>query len=136
MATPIPERDTRDTMLAAHPIPNNVKGAQKLDEYITDLLSENKKLRTLSQETTLKDTQEKFASILDLLTRLWSFIEAEQEILLEDDGEAISGHMQITGSFEQTILPIGQALNSITYQRRLNVLNTLINNFERTQPGS
>ena len=36
--------------------------------------------------------------------------------------------MEIAGSFEQTIILNGQALNSIPYWRRLNVLKTLIGN--------
>ena len=42
--------------------------------------------------------------------------------------EVISGQMEIAGSFEQTIPLNGQALNSITYWRRLNVIKTLIVN--------
>ena len=40
----------------------------------------------------------------------------------------IPEQMEIAGSFEQTIILNGQALNSIPYWRRLNVLKTLIGN--------
>ena len=49
--------------------------------------------------------------------------------------------MEIATLFEQSILQKVQAFNAITYQRRLNILNTLIDNsiktgnFERTDPG-
>ena len=68
-----------DKILAANPIPHNVKGIQKLDECIKELLSNNKKLSTLNQEKTLKGTQEKAASILGPLTRLWNIMEAERK---------------------------------------------------------
>ena len=54
-------------------------------------------------------------------------MEAEREALPDDD-EAISGHMEIATLFEQSILLISQAFNAITYHRRLNILNILIDN--------
>ena len=99
----------------------------KLDEYIKELLSDSKKLSTLNQEKALKGTQDKVALILGPLTRLWSIMEAEREALPDDD-EAISGHMEIATLFEQSILLISQAFNAMTYHRRLNILNTLIDN--------
>ena len=99
----------------------------KLDEYIKKLLSDSKKLSTLNQEKALKGTQDKVALILGPLTRLWSIMEAEREALPDDD-EAISGHMEIATLFEQSILLISQAFNATTYHRRLNILNTLIDN--------
>ena len=94
-----------------------------------ELLSENKKLTKLNQEKSLKGTREKVVSILGSLTRLWSIMEAEQEILPGDSHKAVSEHIKIAGSLEQKILFIGQVFNSISRQRRLlNVLNTLIDN--------
>ena len=62
------------------------------------------------------------------LTRLWNIMKAEQETFSDDDDEATSGHMEIATLFEQSILLLGQAFNAITYRRRLNILNTLIDN--------
>ena len=50
MSKHISERHIDDKVLSSHPIPNNVKGMQKLDENIKELLSENKKSLTLNQE--------------------------------------------------------------------------------------
>ena len=79
MLTHVSEKDIHEKILATNPIPYNVKGIQKLDEYIKE------KLR-LNQEKALKGTQEKVASILGPLTRFWSIMEAERE--------ATSGHME------------------------------------------
>ena len=72
----------------------------------------------------MKGTQEKVASILALLAKFWNIREAEREI----NDKVVSGYMEIVGLFEQIFLFIGQAFNSVTYQRRLNVLNTLTDN--------
>lgn len=44
-------------------------------------------------------------------------MEAEREIILEDNDEVFSGYTEIRGLFEQTILHIDQTFNLITYQR-------------------
>ena len=55
-------------------------------------------------------------------------MEAEREALPDNDDEATSGHLEIAALFEQSILLIAQAFNTITYHRRLYILNTLIDN--------
>ena len=65
-------------------------------------------------------------------------METERETLPDNGDEAISGQMEIATLFEQSIILVGQVFNVITYQRRLNILDTLIDNskekgnFERT----
>lgn len=43
MSTHLSERDKHDKILTSHTFPNNVKKTQKLDEYIIEFKSENKK---------------------------------------------------------------------------------------------
>ena len=117
MTIHISERDILEKKLNFQPFPKNLKQTQKLDEYIKEHVSEKKKLTTLNQETTLKETQEEMASILGSLTRLESIMEAERqrereterEILPEEDDKAISGHMDIARLFEQKSLLICQS---------------------------
>ena len=81
-----------------------MKETQKLDGRIREHLSDNKKLPNLNQEKTLKGTQEKVASILGPLTRLWNIMEAEREALPDNNNdEATSGHMEIATLFEQSL---------------------------------
>ena len=60
-------------------------------------------------------------------------MEAEREVLPDDDDEATSGYMEIATLLEQSILLIGQAFNAITYGRRLIIFNTLIDNSIRVK---
>ena len=55
-------------------------------------------------------------------------MEAEWETLPDNDEEATSSHMEIATLFEQSILLICQTFNAITCHRKLNILNTLIDN--------
>ena len=52
MSTHTSEKDIREKIMATNSIRHNVKGTQKLDEYIKGPLSDNKKLPTLNQENT------------------------------------------------------------------------------------
>ena len=60
-------------------------------------------------------------------------MEAEREVLPDDDDEATSGYMEIATLLEQSILLIGQAFNAITCGRRLIIFNTLIDNSIRVK---
>ena len=53
-------------------------------------------------------------------------MKSEWEVLPDNDDAATSGQLEIATLFEHRILLRGQAFNAITYQRRLNILNTLI----------
>ena len=55
-------------------------------------------------------------------------MKVERESLPDNDDEAASGHMEIATLLEQSILLIDQTFNSITYHRRVNILNVLIGN--------
>ena len=123
----VSEKDIRERILQNNPVPRNVKVCQRLDEYIKELLLENKKSSTLYHEKILKRIQEKIVSVLAPLTKLWSFMEEERELVSPDD-EASDGHQEIARLFELTILLVDQVFNSVACQRRLNVLNTLIDN--------
>ena len=57
----------------------------------------------------------------------------EKNLIPENEEEAAAGHHDIALVFEQTILLIGQAFNSLAYQRRLNILSTLIDNNTRVK---
>ena len=80
MPTHLSENDIREKILTTNPISQNMKRAQKLNEYIKNLFFDNKKLSTLNlkkKQKKLKGTQEKVTSILGPLTRLWNIMGAE-----------------------------------------------------------
>ena len=105
MSTRISQKHIHEKILSPNPIPRNVKRIQTLDEYIKELLSDNKKLSTLNlKKKTLKGTQEKVASISGPLTRLRHIVEAKWKALPGTDDEATSGHIEIAALLKQNIL--------------------------------
>ena len=132
----ISDKEIKDKILDDNPIPSNVKETQALDTYIKELMIENKKNYTLTQENILKNIQEKITHVLGPLSKLWVIMESEKDhILQSQEGEEVditnddpssAEIKEISQLFEQTILLIGQAINNTTYYRRKNVLSTLI----------
>ena len=57
MPTHLSENDIREKILTTNPISQNMKRAQKLNEYIKNLLFDNKKLSTLNLKKKTKKTE-------------------------------------------------------------------------------
>ena len=119
-------RYKRKYFLSVTPVPSNIKNSQNLDEYIKELLVENKKNNTLNQEKVLNGIQDQVVTILAPLSKLWSTMELERNAVLEE--ELNEGHREMANLFEQTVLLTAQTYNSLAYQRRMNVLSALIPN--------
>ena len=72
MATHTPLKNLKEKFLPVTPVPSNSKDSQKLDEYIKELLIENKKNNTLKQEKALKGIQDQVVTMLAPLSKLWN----------------------------------------------------------------
>ena len=72
MATHTPLKNLKEKILPVTPVPSNSKDSQKLDEYIKELLIENKKNNTLKQEKALKGIQDQVVTMLAPLSKLWN----------------------------------------------------------------
>ena len=126
IATHISPKDIKENILSVTPVPSNIKNSQNLDEYIKELLVENKKNNTLNQEKVLNGIQDQVVTILAPLSKLWSTMELERNAVLEE--ELNEGHREMANLFEQTVLLTAQTYNSLAYQRRMNVLSALTPN--------
>ena len=75
----VAEKDIRQKFLQNNPVPRNIKVCQRLNEYMKELLLENKKSTTLYHEKILKRDARKNC-ISPGSTKLWSFMEEEREL--------------------------------------------------------
>ena len=57
MSIHVPEKYIREKSLLHSPIPRNFKACQRLDEYIKELLLENKKINAVSRKNGQRDTR-------------------------------------------------------------------------------
>jgi len=111
----IPDKEIKEKIMALNPVPNNIHQVPDLDGYMKQLLMEHGKTKTLHLEKVLKTAQERERNVFGPLSRLWMLTEN-------------SSFTDIAGLFEQTILLTGQSFHRLVYQRRYNILSTLIDN--------
>ena len=67
----ISEKDLTEKVLQEKQVPSNIKNVQILDEYIKEILIENRKSYTLNDEKVLKEAQEQVMAIFAPLTTLY-----------------------------------------------------------------
>lgn len=126
----VPEKDLRDSILTFSPVPSNIDGPKKLDEFFKELLDEKKKKTELFWDSSLEKIQQKTVNVFGPLSKVWMAIESANEA----EGEKVEIPLEdISTSLEQSILLLGQAFNAVTYQRRCNVLSVLMNDHKKTK---
>ena len=124
----IPEKSIKETILNESPVPENIPEVRSLDLFLKELMEEQGKRHSLALDKDLTELNQKVMNILGPFSSLWFNFEQEKEAILEsqDTTPEMKGRVHDTCRlFEQTVTMIGQATNSIVYQRRLNVLSAL-----------
>ena len=104
-----------------NPVPDNVKKSKLLDSYLKELLAEQEKHISLSQNKMLGNLHQRINFVYGPLSRIWAAMEAERNVSIAD-GEENNMLMEISNLFDQVILLLGQAMNSCAYIRRFNIL--------------
>ena len=118
MRTYFPDVDLFDNILMEYPVPNNIKGAQKLDGFLNPLLSIGEEKLDLS----LEKIQQKTINVLGPLTKVWDCLDRANNCSEE---EVCINLPDITEDLEKAILLLGQASHTIAYQRRLYILSAI-----------
>ena len=119
----VPEKDLKESILNKNPVPINILEAASLHDFFRKLKEEQHKTRELALDITLLKLQQKTRTVMGPSSRLWVAFEnalhskqAKVEITIED----IQEHLL------QSIIFLGKTFNGIAYQRRLNVLQSVM----------
>ena len=126
----VPDKDIKDSVLLENPVPSNINSSFVLDDFLKSLLDDQKRTRQLEFDTTLEKLQQKTVNIFGPLSKVWVNLEnAEKakEDTVEIPLKALTVHI------EQAVLLIGQTFNVISYQRRFNILNSIMNDSRKVQ---
>ena len=121
MGVHIAEKEIKDSILYEHPVPSNIKKVPELDSYMKNLLNDNSKFNVMKVERTLKTIQEKVHNVFGPLSKLWCIMDEERDRYPEN-----KDLQSISSLFDQVVLLLGQTENAIAYQRRENILATLL----------
>ena len=64
----IPEKDVEENLLIQQPVPENVRGVKKLDDFVKSIMGQS--AQVLNQDATMKKFQQKISDLLGPLSRL------------------------------------------------------------------
>ena len=117
----IPEKDVEENLLILQLVPGNVRGIKKLDDFVKSIMEQSEQF--LDQDTTMEKFQHKILDVLGPFSRLWKELRDIKNAPDVTVPVPVEDHIKLT---EQTVLLLGQALNSIFYSWRLQILKNLI----------
>ena len=110
----IPDKDI--TILTENPVPSNLQEIPVLDDFVKTLL-------VITTDHQMEKFQEKILQVRGPLSRLWKGLEDVRN----ESSEAAEVLVDIFATLiEQTTLLLGQVSLLISYERRLNILKTLL----------
>ena len=117
----VQEKDVEENLLVLQPVPENVRGVKKLDDFVKSIMGQD--AQVLKQDAIMEKFQQKILDVLGPLSRLWKGLEDIKNAPDDTVPVPVEDHIKL---IEQTVLLLGQASNSILYSRRFQILKTLI----------
>ena len=117
--TYIKEADLIKAVLIKNPVPENINPVKTLDDFVKDILKDKKKQKDLDFDNVLEKIQGRNRSAMGPLSKIWTAVESAR--LSQEDSVEVD-LKEIEEFVEQTVLLLGQALNSISYYRRFYML--------------
>ena len=127
----ISDKTLKESILEENPVPGNVNKIKKLDSFLKELLEERGRKFCVKSDTNLMNIQEKLRNVFGPLSKIWMTVEEEKEAVFQnasEDPEMRDSVENVKWSctlIEQIVTLLGQAINSVSYQRRHNVLSAL-----------
>ena len=109
----LPEKETKESILYDHPVPNNIQGINRLNSFMRDSTLKDKG-KELLIESILEKVHQMTKDAYGPLARMWSYLE---EISSSRD-ETVDVEIDIFLTFtQQTVLSLAQAISSLLYRR-------------------
>ena len=69
------EKELKESILYEHPVPNNIEGVNRLDNFMRDILKDKKRSNELIVENVLEKVHSKTRDVYGLLAKMWSDLE-------------------------------------------------------------
>ena len=122
--TYIKETDPIKVVLIKNPVPENINLVKTLDDFVKCILKDKKKQKDVDFDNVLEKAQGRNLSVMGPLLKIWTAVESAR--LSQKDSVEVD-LKEIQEFVEQTVLLLGQALNSISYYRIFDMLLALTN---------
>ena len=126
MSKYINDKGLKEKILTENPVPTNIDKVKVMDEFLKGIMKDKKKSNEILLDSILEKVQKKTRDIFGPLARMWDYLENVVK-KPSDEGESISVNLEGLLSYtQQTVLVLGQALNTVSYHRKYNALSVLM----------
>ena len=116
----------KERILTESPVPTNIDKVKVMDEFFKGIMKDKKKSNEILLDSILEKVQKKTRDIFGPLARMWDYLENVVKTP-SDEGESVSVNLEGLLSYtQQTVLVLGQALNTVSYRRKYNALSVLM----------
>ena len=113
----VSDKKLKDSITFNSPVPTNLPKVKNMDDYFVELLEDQRKKKEIVLDDTFKKLQSKILMIMTPLSKVWYTVEESLAV-----GSRKFDVDEMSQCIDPTILLIGQAFNSVSYSRRMNVL--------------
>ena len=122
--------DIEESFLLHHPVPFNIQGVKVVGDCLRFILSQNSLV--MSQDSSMDKFQQKVCNVMGFVSRLWKWLKDVKRTGPEETVSVpIEEYIKLV---EQSVLLLGQASNTVTYGRRLNVSKPLMKDPKNAKP--
>ena len=120
--TYVKEADLKQQIVMENPVPDNLDQVKKLDDFVRDILKDQRKQKDLDMDVTFRKIQSKNTSVMSPLSKLWMLVgeanrSKEKQISIDKDN--------IRAYIEKTVLLLDQTSNYIPHFRRYSIFAAL-----------
>ena len=122
--TYIKEVDLIKVVLIKNLVPENMNPVKTMDDFVKDILKDKKKQQDLDFDNVLEKTQGRNRSDIGPSSKILTAVESAR---LSQKNSVEVDLKEIQEFVEQTVLLLGQSVNSISYYRRFDMLLALTN---------
>ena len=122
--TYIKEADLIKVVLIKNLVPENMNPVKTMDDFVKDILKDKKKQQDLDFDNVLEKTQGRNRSDIGPSLKILTAVESAR---LSQKNSVEVDLKEIQEFVEQTVLLLGQSVNSISYYRRFDMLLALTN---------
>ena len=127
----IPEKDLQESISVENPVPLNLHPPRKMDEFMRDLIFEKRAGSIeVAADSNLVKLQQKLLDVMGPLSKVWTIVEKTSNSRFEQVEVSLP---EILTNLDQTVMLLGQALNSISYTRRFNALKQITGDPRKTK---
>ena len=123
----IAEKDLEELVKEDFPVPNNIRGVPKIDDFITSMWEGGNKSFMPEKDRDLERIHNRIRDVMGPLGSVWNAVETYRSKDDENAGEAEPMDIDsMAEALQKSVMLLSQASNIVTYQRWMETLKSFV----------